>query len=131
MATLAPTSEIEEVAEIAEIAEIAEAMTRATPASDEDRALLERGRELMVGSRTLSVGAVARMLGVSSPTTIRNWLEQGVFPRVERTPGGHRRFNLADVMAVKARMEKTKAENEAGIIEIPEYGDDEDPYARR
>jgi excisionase family DNA binding protein len=128
MATLAPTRDIEEVAEIAEIAE---AMTRATPASDEDRALLERGRELMVGSRTLSVGAVAKMLGVSSPTTIHNWLEQGVFPGVDRTPGGHRRFNLADVMAVRARMEKTKAENEAGIIEIPEYGDDEDPYARR
>jgi excisionase family DNA binding protein len=106
-------------------------MTRATPASEEDRALLERGHDLMVGARTLSVGAVAKMLGVSSPTTIRNWLEQGVFPGVERTPGGHRRFNLADVMVVKARMEKTKAQNEAGIIEIPEYGDGEDPYARR
>jgi excisionase family DNA binding protein len=83
------------------------------------------------GDRQLKVAEVAKILGVSSPQTIRNWLEEGVFPGVDRrTVGGHRRFRLEDVCAVMARMAHTAAENDAGSLVIEDFGD-EDPYDDR
>ncbi len=109
---------------------LATVVARATPATKEDQAQLKEAAELLTGDRLLSVGDVARLLGVSSPTTIHNWLEKGYFPGAIRTVGGQRRFPLADVLAVKDDIRQTRAENASGHLEIGDYGD-EDPYAGR
>ena len=46
-------------------------------------------------SEWLSLGEAARLLGVDE-TTLRGWADAGKV-RVYRTPGGHRRFNIADL----------------------------------
>ena len=52
----------------------------------------------MDGSRNfLNVGQAAEYLGVS-PASLRNWSDQGRLP-VYRTPGGQRRYRLADLDA--------------------------------
>lgn len=109
---------------------LASAVAEATPANAEQEAYLHEAAAVLAGEQTLSVGDVAKRLGVSSSTTIHNWLEKGFFPGALRTVGGHRRFLLADVVAVEERMRLIDAENEAGELEIPDYGD-EDPYAGR
>ncbi len=48
------------------------------------------------GSRLLSVSAAARLLGVSS-SSLRAWAAAGRVPHV-RTPGGHRRFELDELV---------------------------------
>lgn len=45
------------------------------------------------------------MLGVSSANTVKNWLEGGWFPGAFQTAGGHWRFPLNDVGAVRLRLE--------------------------
>jgi DNA-binding transcriptional MerR regulator len=109
---------------------IADAIARATPADPTDAALLAEAQDLLSGEQTLSVSETARLLGVSSPATIHNWLEHGHFPGAFRTIGGHRRFRLADIVRVQARIAQTKAENASGHIEVPDYGDG-DPWAER
>src|SRR5450756_1680517 len=59
------------------LATLATAVARATPATPEDKARLQEVEQLLCGEKLMSVSAVARMLGVSSPTTIHNWLEKG------------------------------------------------------
>jgi predicted DNA-binding transcriptional regulator AlpA len=111
--------------------EMAIAVARAVPDRAEDAAILRYAADLLAGQQLLKVGEVAKILGVSSPTTIRNWLERGAFGAdTIRSADGTRWFRMADVMAVKSRMEQTDVENEAGNIEFPDYGD-EDPYAER
>lgn len=46
----------------------------------------------------LSLSQAAQLLGVH-PTTLRRWADQGEVP-VRVTPGGHRRFRRADVLAL-------------------------------
>lgn len=48
-----------------------------------------------MASEWMSLSKVAAELGVH-PSTVRNWADQGVIP-VHRTPGGHRRFNRAEI----------------------------------
>ena len=67
----------------------------------------------------------ADLLGVSSPTTVKNWLEGGHFPSARRTPGGHWRFLLSDVLAVKDTMEHTRRANASGDVAVPDLGDEE------
>lgn len=67
---------------------------------------------------------VAKMLGVSSPNTVKNWLEGGAFPGATKTLGGHWRFPLKDVEAVKARMEWVREKNARGDLAIPADLDD-------
>jgi len=62
----------------------------------------------------------ARVLGVSSPTTVKNWLEGGRFPGALRTPGGHWRFPLSEVLAVRDAM----ARRQHGDLTPPEVDDD-------
>jgi len=50
----------------------------------------------MDGPRLLSVSAAARLLGVSS-SSLRGWAAAGRVPHV-RTPGGHRRFELDELV---------------------------------
>lgn len=109
---------------------LARAVAEATPATAEQKPYLQEAAAVLAGDQTLSVGDVANRLGVSSSTTIHNWLEKGFFPGAFRTAGGHRRFPLADVVAVEERMRLIDAANEAGELEISDYGD-EDPYAGR
>lgn len=108
---------------MATLTRMADAVARAHPASDEDREILVEAAELLSGRRYLKVGEVADMLGVSSPGTIRNWLEKGRFgPNVLRSEDGTRLFRLEDVQAVQRRMEQTRSENERGEIEFTDYG---------
>ena len=47
------------------------------------------------GPRLLNVGEAATYLGVSA-ASLRNWSNQGLVP-VYRTPGGQRRYSVADL----------------------------------
>lgn len=47
-------------------------------------------------SEWVSLRRAAELLGVH-PATVRNWADRGDLPS-RRTPGGHRRFNRADLM---------------------------------
>ncbi|MGI9538870.1 MAG: MerR family transcriptional regulator [Miltoncostaeaceae bacterium] len=49
------------------------------------------------GSQLLSVSAAARLLGVSS-SSLRAWAAEGRVPHL-RTPGGHRRFELDELVS--------------------------------
>ena len=49
-------------------------------------------------SKWLSLGEAALEVGVH-PTTLRRWADRGALP-VMRTPGGHRRFALADIRRI-------------------------------
>jgi excisionase family DNA binding protein len=109
---------------------LAEAAGRAADRCPSERPYLDEIRAMLSGERLLTVGQVAEILGVSSPTTVRNWLERGQFPGVLVTSGGHRRFRLADVLAVRGRMDLTTAENASGIYTDADAGD-EDPYATK
>lgn len=62
-----------------------------SPAGSEDR---PAGRQ--EGSQLLSVSAAARLLGVSS-SSLRAWAAEGRVPHL-RTPGGHRRFELDELV---------------------------------
>jgi excisionase family DNA binding protein len=53
----------------------------------------------------------ATLLGVSSANTVKNWLEGGWFPGAFQTPGGHWRFPLEDVEAVRSRLESLRDRN--------------------
>ncbi len=109
---------------MATMAQMAAVVARAHPATDGDREILVEVSEMLNGQKLLKVGKVAEMLGVSSPTTIRNWLERGYFGGdVIRTEDGTRLFRLSDVLAAKTRMEQTRAENEAGVVEFTDLGD--------
>ncbi|MEF3275096.1 MAG: helix-turn-helix domain-containing protein [Chloroflexus sp.] len=49
----------------------------------------------------LSLSAASRLLGVHT-STLRRWADEGAIP-VYITPGGHRRFARADILALAAR----------------------------
>ncbi len=49
----------------------------------------------------LSLSAASRLLGVHA-STLRRWADEGAVP-VYITPGGHRRFARADILALAAR----------------------------
>lgn len=59
--------------------------------------------------RPLTVGDVARALGVTTKTVTR-YANEGRIPGVTRTLGGHRRFDRAEV---------TKLQAELGLITLP------------
>lgn len=45
----------------------------------------------------VSAAAVAAVYGVAT-STVTNWAADGKIPTALKTPGGHRRFRLADVL---------------------------------
>lgn len=65
--------------------------------------------------RFLNVSDAAELLGVSA-ASLRKWSDQGLVP-VYRTPGGQRRYSLADLEEFLASM-RQPAINQA----IPRYG---------
>jgi len=98
---------------------------------DVKAALQEAGRDDLVArleqvaQKILTTGQAASLLGVASTNTVKNWLEAGHFPGAYRTPGGHWRFVLAEVEAVKARMEQLNQRNQRGDLEPLDMGDDD------
>jgi excisionase family DNA binding protein len=65
--------------------------------------------------RFLNVSDAAELLGVSA-ASLRKWSDQGLVP-VYRTPGGQRRYSLADLEDFLASM-RQPALNQA----VPRYG---------
>ncbi|MEM7446842.1 MAG: helix-turn-helix domain-containing protein [Myxococcota bacterium] len=63
--------------------------------------------------RMLRSGDAARLLGVSSTNTVKNWLEGGAFPGAYKTRGGHWRFPESEVLAVKQQMKELRRRSEA------------------
>lgn len=81
-------------------------------------ALREAGRTDLVDRLVASTAAApltskqaATLLGVSSVNTVKNWLEGGWFPGAFQTAGGHWRFPLEDVEAVRSRLESLRDRN--------------------
>jgi excisionase family DNA binding protein len=57
----------------------------------------------------VGLAEAAKMLGVH-PATVRSWADRGYLPS-QRTPGGHRRFRLADLQEwMKSQGDTTQAE---------------------
>jgi len=86
--------------------------------NDVTAALREAGRSDLVDRLVASATAApltskqaATLLGVSSANTVKNWLEGGWFPGAFQTPGGHWRFPLEDVEAVRSRLEGLRDRN--------------------
>lgn len=75
----------------------------------------------------LTSGQAAAVLGVSSANTVKNWLEAGHFPGAFKTAGGHWRFYLDEVEAVKARIEGLRERNLRGDLTPPDDEGDEYP----
>ena len=80
--------------------------------------LREAGRSDLVDRLVASATAApltskqaATLLGVSSANTVKNWLEGGWFPGAFQTAGGHWRFPLEEVEAVRARLEGLRDRN--------------------
>lgn len=76
---------------------------------------------------TLTSSQAAAFLGLSSANTVKNWLAGGHFPGAYQTKGGHWRFPLADVEAVKQRMVELRAKNLDGDLSLPDGDDDSSP----
>ncbi len=122
-----PKRKPQPMTQLATLAETVETVrTQSAPISEAQRKALGEVVRVLSDDPTIGVSDVAHLLGVSSPTTIHNWLEQGYFPGVTRTPGGHRKFRMSDVLAMKARMERIDAQNAAGNLEIPYVEDDDE-----
>ena len=74
----------------------------------------------------LTTTQAAKLLGVSSPNTIKNWFHGGHFPgAVMKSPGGHWRFSQAAVLEMKRRMEELHERNRRGDLMPNDTGDDE------
>lgn len=108
-------------------------ITAISPAllSEVTAALQEAGRSDLVDRLVTSTAAAlltskqaATLLGVSSANTVKNWLEGGWFPGALQTAGGHWRFPLADVEAVRSSLESLRDRNNRRDL-TPVDGDDE------
>jgi excisionase family DNA binding protein len=108
-------------------------MTTISPAllSDVTAVLREAGRSDLVERLVESANAApltskqaANLLGVASANTVKNWLEGGWFPGAFQTPGGHWRFPVEDVEAVRLRLEDLRDRNSRRDL-MPVECDDE------
>ncbi|WP_411868812.1 helix-turn-helix domain-containing protein [Vulcanococcus limneticus] len=95
-------------------------MTAISPSlfSDVTAALRAAGRTDLVERLAASANPApltskqaATVLGVASANTVKNWLEGGWFPGAFQTPGGHWRFPVEDVEAVRLRLEGLRDRN--------------------
>lgn len=107
-------------------------MTAINPAllSDLTAALREAGRSDLVDrlvaiatAAPLTSKQAATLLGVSSANTVKNWLEGGWFPGAYQTAGGHWRFPLEDVEAVRSRLEDLRDRNSRRDLTPVDCGD--------
>jgi len=108
-------------------------MTAISPVllSDVTAALREAGRRDLVDRLVASAKAApltskqaATLLGVSSANTVKNWLEGGWFPGAFQTAGGHWRFPLDDVEAVRSRLQGLRDRNSSRDLTPVDCGDE-------
>ncbi len=71
-------------------------------------------------NEVLTTCQAAELLGISSPSTIRNWLEGGHFPGASLTPEGYWEFTLAGVLEAKACMSVIQEKNRTGDLSLPD-----------
>jgi DNA-binding transcriptional MerR regulator len=55
---------------------------------------------------TVRTNAAAEILGVS-PNTLRSWERRFGYPKPQRTPGGHRQFDMVEIEALKQAFSET------------------------
>ena len=77
----------------------------------------------MTRPRELTISEAATLLGVSSATTVENWLAGGHFPGAFQNADGHWRFPRHEVEAVKRRVEELGARNARGELAPDDLGD--------
>lgn len=71
-------------------------------------------------------GEAAKLLGVSSRNTVKNWIEGGYFPSSKKTEGGHWRFLRSEVLTVRQAMDAVKSGPlPVGSLDLPEVDDDD------
>ena len=100
--------------------ELRKKVTSALKEAGKDELAKEVEFEAQQENKALTSGEAADILGVSSPTTVKNWLESGMFPGAFQTKGGHWRFPKKEVEEARSRMKALREKNEAGDIEPPE-----------
>lgn len=66
----------------------------------------------------------ADLLGVSSPTTVKNWLMGGHFPGAFQTAGGHWRFPRSEVEQMRLRMVEDAEKSARGDLSLPDEEDE-------
>jgi DNA-binding transcriptional MerR regulator len=66
-----------------------------------------RAMPILLGMPAIRTNAAAAMLGVS-PNTLRSWERRFGYPSPQRTPGGHRQFELAEIEALRAAFAETQ-----------------------
>lgn len=87
--------------------------------AEAERALAYLDRKFM------KVGDVQRTLGIKSPTTIKKWIGQGVFPGAYRQSGGQWLIPAERVYSLRDASIRADRMNAAGKIEQEVYeGDD-------
>lgn len=81
------------------------------------RDLVARLKQIeLVDDTWISTGEAARILGVSSINTVKNWLEGGYFHGARQTSGGHWRFLRNEVEAMAQKIEELSAKNVSGEL---------------
>jgi excisionase family DNA binding protein len=88
--------------------------------------LVQKLKAYRQGAKDLTSREAAEVLGVSSPNTVKNWLNGGYFPGAYKTPGGHWRFPRAEVLATKAAMDELRRRNRDGDF-TPSDSEGEEP----
>jgi hypothetical protein len=79
-----------------------------------------------MSSKDLTTTQAANLLGVTSPATMKNWLEGGNFPGAYLTSEGYWAFPLVGVLEAKARMDEIREKNRTGDLSPPDCDDDLD-----
>lgn len=65
----------------------------------------------------LTAPQAAKVLGVNSGNTVKNWLKRGLLSRAFQTTGGGWRFPRRELEEVKARMEKVmRRDSRRGLV---------------
>ena len=75
-------------------------------------------------TKLLTAAEAAEILGISSETTVKNWLEGGSFPGVVWTESGEWRAPLEEVLKVKKWMCDLVEKNQAGDMTPPDCDDE-------
>jgi excisionase family DNA binding protein len=100
------------------LAEVTDALLKAGRRDLAERLAARAPKETLTSSET------AKLLGLSSPNTVKNWLAGGYFPGAFQTAGGHWRFPRREVEAVKRRMDDLRDRNRRGDLTPPDSKDD-------
>ncbi|GEM_PF-356607 len=72
----------------------------------------------------LTSSQAAKLLGVASTNTVKNWLKGGFFPGAFRTPGGQWRFPRHEVEETQRRMKELQGKNRRRDLAPPDTDDD-------